>query len=336
MDQDKHIDVSDLYEQLVDAHPTLLRLLVWQQGALLLDSSNAYARLDAETNLLKKFANAIIHLMPFMRSPLSDFHGELKNVRSVTKTITSLLAGLVFGKDILAHLEDPIRLYFPEIPADDPKATIRLKHLLSNTSGLPTVDDLKSMRKLLSTANWLQTILHYPLQDQPGRNHCYSSANFHLANCLLERVLDSNLLHYAGEHFFHPLGIHDLYWACDPQGVPFGGSDLYLRAEDMLKIGILCYQHGKWEGKQIIAQQWLDAATRPVIKVNDTDQYGYGWWVDHNVVQGCLPSFSACGVGGQRIIVIPSQASIVISISLTSLHAHSSMVDDLVCAYFSK
>ncbi len=98
MDQDKHIDVSDLYEQLVDAHPTLLRLLVWQQGALLLDSSNAYARLDAETNLLKKFANAIIHLMPFMRSPLSDFHGELKNVRSVTKTITSLLAGLVLGK----------------------------------------------------------------------------------------------------------------------------------------------------------------------------------------------------------------------------------------------
>jgi hypothetical protein len=32
-------------------------------GQLLLDSSNPHARLDAETNLLKKFANAIIHLM---------------------------------------------------------------------------------------------------------------------------------------------------------------------------------------------------------------------------------------------------------------------------------
>ncbi|NMC47016.1 MAG: serine hydrolase [Chloroflexi bacterium] len=336
MDQGKSVDISGLYEQLVNAHPTLLRLLVWQQGKLLLDSSNPHARLDAETNLLKKFANAIIHLMPFMRSPLSDFHGELKNVRSVTKTITSLLAGAVFGQDILAHLEDPIRLYFPEIPADDPKAAIRLKHLLSNTSGLPTVDDLKSMRSLLSTANWLQTILRYPLQDQPGRNYYYSSANFHLTNCLLERVLGSRLLQYAEAQLFQPLGIQDMFWACDPQGVPFGGSDLYLHPEDMLKIGILCQQHGKWQGQQIIPQQWLDVATRPVVKVDEADRYGYGWWVDHNVEQGCLPSYSACGVGGQRIIIIPDKECIVVSTALTSLHAHSNSVDDLVCAYFSK
>ena len=327
---------ADLFDALKAHHPYLLRMLFWQNEQLLLDVSNPNARLDRETNLLKKFANAIIRLMPFMRSPLSDFHGELKNVRSVTKTITSLLTGMVFGEEMLTHLEDPIRQYFPEIPADDPKAAIRLKHLLSNTSGLPTVDDLKSMRRLLSTADWLQTILRYPLQDQPGRNYYYSSANFHLTTCLLERVLGSRLLQYAVEHFFHPLGIGDLYWACDPQGVPFGGSDLYLHPEDMLKIGIVCQQHGKWQGKQIVPKQWLEAATRPVIKVNEADQYGYGWWVDHNVEQGCLPSYSACGAGGQRIIVIPSQGSIVVTTSLTSLHAHSNVIDNAVIAYFSQ
>ena len=325
---------SALLDTLKVQHPYLLRLLIWQDDQLVLDANNPDARLDQETNLLKLFANAFIRLMPFMRSPLSDFHGELKNVRSVTKTITSLLAGMVFGNDILSRLDDPIRNYFPEIPVDDPKAAIQLRHLLSNTSGLPTIDDLSSMRKLLSTKNWLQTILQYPLQDQPGHSSIYSSANFHLTTCLLERVLGSSLLQFAQEHLFQPLGISEIFWECDPQGVPFGGSDLYLKPEDMLSIGKLCLGNGKWDERRIVPGAWLSLATQPVIRVDEKDQYGYGWWVDYTYELTHLHSFSACGVGGQRIIIVPDKKAIAVTTSLTSLHAHSNVIDDAVMVYF--
>lgn len=325
-----------LFEALKTQHPALLRVILWQNDQLILDARNPDARVDRETNFLKKFFKALIRVMPFMRSPLSDFRGSYKNVRSVTKTIVSLLAGMVFQEDILARLDDPIRIYFPEIPADDPKAAIRLKHILSNTSGMPTIDDLHDMHNLFATKNWLQTILHFPLLDEPGNSYIYSSANFHLVTCLLERVLGSSLLKFAADQLFSPLGISAFYWSCDPQGVPFGGSDLYLKPENMLTVGKLCLQNGIWEKKQIVPSIWLETATKPIWKVSERDQYGYGWWIDHGPMSNNLHSFSACGVGGQRIIVIPEKKAVTVTTSLTGLHANSDAVDDLTISYFTK
>jgi len=325
-----------LFEMLKLQHPALLRLLLWQDDQIILDASNPKARVDRETNFLRKFFKAFIRIMPFMRSPLSDFRGSFKNVRSVTKTIVSLLTGMVFQNNILSRLDDPIRTYFPEIPADNPKAAIRIKHLLSNTSGMPTIDDLRDMHNLFATKNWLQTILRFPLLDEPGNSYIYSSANFHLTTCLLERVLGSSLLKFAADQLFSPLGISAFYWSCDPQGVPFGGSDLYLKPEDMLTIGKLCFQNGKWGQKQIIPRIWLETATQPIWKVSDRDQYGYGWWIDHGPIESSLHTFSACGVGGQRIIIIPVKKAVVVTTSLTGLHANSNAVDDLIISYFTQ
>ena len=324
-----------LFEALKSQHPALLRMLIWQKNKLILDAENTEAHLDRETNFLKKFFRAVIHIMPFMRSPLSDFRGSYKNVRSVTKTFTSLLAGMVFQEEILSRLDDPIRVYFPEIDADDPKAAIRLKHLLSNTSGMPTIDDLHDMHDLFATKNWLRTILRFPLLDQPGNSYIYSSANFHLAACLLERALGSSLLKFAADQLFNSVGIPAFYWSCDPQGVPFGGSDLYLKPEDMLSIGKLCLWNGKWGQKQIVPKIWLETATQPIWKIDEKDQYGYGWWIDHSSVKRSMHSFSACGVGGQRIIIIPEKEAVIVTTCLTGLHANSGIIDDLVFSYFS-
>lgn len=328
--------LESFFIDLKNNHPPLLRVLVWQNGSIVLDADNPDARIDRETNLLRIIGSAFLRFMPFMRTPLSDFRGDLKNVRSVTKTITSLLVGMVFSEQAPKVLDQSIRTYFPEISCDDPKSAICLRHLLSNTAGFASIEDFNSMRRLFSTENWIQTILGYPLQAEPGSTYIYSSANFHLAAGLLERALGTSLLDYAAANLFHPLGINDLFWEQDPQGIPFGGSDLYLTPEDMLTIGLACLNEGKWQGKQIIPGTWLQLSTQPQVKVNEHDQYGFGWWVNHNYREGCLPSYSACGVGGQRITIIPARDTIVVTISLTSLYISSSGLDDAVCAYFSQ
>jgi len=325
------------FDELKSIHPPLLRMLVWQNDSIVLDAINPEARMDRETNLLRIVGKAFLGFMPFMRIPLSDFRGELKNVRSVTKTFTSLLAGLVFQDQINAVLDESICNFFPEISPEDSKAAIHLRHLLSNTAGFASIEDFNSMRKLFSTENWVQTILQFPLQAQAGSTYIYSSANFHLAASLLERALGASLLDFARDTLFQPLGITDFFWEQDPQGVPFGGSDLYLKPEDMLTVGLVCLDDGKWKGNhQVIPPQWLQLSTQPLVKVNEHDHYGFGWWVNHNQDEGCISTYSACGVGGQRIVIIPERKSVVVTISLTSLYSHSESLDDAICAYFSQ
>lgn len=334
MSDQNTLNFESLYASLIEKHPSLLQMLVWKDGVTLLNENNPVARLDARTNFLTTLVRPFLPLLTHTRVTLSDFQDGLKNVRSVTKTITSILAGMVFGNRIEEQLDEPIAAYLPSIPKDDPKAAIRLRHLLSNTSGLPTIEDIRSMRRLLSTPNWVDTILRYPLHAAPGETYIYSSANFHLTNAILARVLGANLLEYAKKELFGSLGIQSLFWNCDPQGVPFGGSDLYLRAEDMLKIGQLCLNKGKWKNTHIIPSTWLELATQPRIKVNEADNYGYGWWVDHKREAGCCHTISACGVGGQRIVLVPHEKTVIVTTSLTSLHVDSSVIDDAICDFF--
>jgi len=99
---------------------------------------------------------------------------------------------------------------------------------------------------------------------------------------------------------------------------------------------LVCLDGGKWNGKQVLPQQWLHLSTQPLEKANEQDHYGFGWWVNHNQNEGCIPTYSACGVGGQRIIIIPEKDTVVVTISLTSLYIRSANLDDAVCAYFSQ
>jgi len=46
-------------------------------------------------------------------------------------------------------------------------------------------------------------------------------------------------LEYAKAKLFGPLGISDVFWSFDPQGISNGGWGLYLKPRDMAKIGYL-------------------------------------------------------------------------------------------------
>jgi CubicO group peptidase (beta-lactamase class C family) len=76
----------------------------------------------------------------------------------------------------------------------------------------------------------------------------------------------------------------------------------------MAKLGYLFLHNGIWEGRQVVSEAWVQAATRQQAPTEGGLGYGYQWWIDP--VQG---SYSARGRYGQSIFVFPSLDLIVVT-----------------------
>ena len=118
--------------------------------------------------------------------------------------------------------------------------------------------------------------------------------------------IDSTLIHdatgqmaleYAQEHLFGPLGISDVNWPANPQGISIGWGEMRMRPHDMLKIGYLYLNEGRWGDEQVVPAQWVAASTRKHIDGTLQDGYGYQWWVAGEDV------YMALGYSGQYILV---------------------------------
>ena len=118
-------------------------------------------------------------------------------------------------------------------------------------------------------------------------------------------------LDYLKPRLFDPLGIKDPTWATSPQGISLGGYGLSIRTEDIARFGQLYLQKGKWEGKQLVPESWVDLATARQTSngsapTSDWDQgYGYQFWrARHNAYRGD-------GAFGQYCLVMPDQDTVV-------------------------
>ena len=103
------------------------------------------------------------------------------------------------------------------------------------------------------------------------------------------------------------------------QGNSFGCTGLELMARDMLKIGQLYLNEGKWKEKQLISPDWVETSTKKHLSGSFPffADYGYLWWVQnvnkHN-------TYFAGGIGGQYIVVIPDLKICVVILSQTDRH----------------
>jgi len=127
---------------------------------------------------------------------------------------------------------------------------------------------------------------------------------------ILSRTTGRNELAFARQELFGPLGIRDVRWPADPQGNNYGWSDLQLHPLDMAKFGQLLLQRGRWNGRQIIPQTWIETATRAhVTRTGGRDHYGYFWWIPGENLPGV---FEAVGRGGQRITIWPAKDLVLV------------------------
>ncbi len=227
------------------------------------------------------------------------------NVKSVSKTIVASLTGAALDRGVFTSVEQPVApLLGAFLPADaDPRlGDITVADLLTMQAGLERTSG-GSYGQWVQSDNWVAYALARPFVAAPGSRMLYSTGSYHLLGAALARVANRSLLALARDWLGAPLGIDFPPWTRDPQGFFMGGNNMALSPLELWRFGELWRQGGRWDGTQVLSEQWIEASWEPRTRSPwSGDLYGYGWFLART---GRHDVAYARGYGGQMLYVLP-------------------------------
>ncbi|MBO5400029.1 MAG: serine hydrolase [Alistipes sp.] len=246
---------------------------------------------------------------------------KLHILNSVSKTFTSTAVGLAIAEGKLSLSDKVVDLFPDKLPTEvsDNLKKVEVRHLLTMSGGHDTEP---SRRTMPEGADWVEAFLAHPFEHEPGTYFWYNSMGTYMLSAIVQKVTGEKVIDYLTPRLFEPLAIEGATWQESPQGINTGGWGLYLKTEDLAKMGQLILRRGEWNGKQIVPAEWIDQMTtahidsRPAgmrpeqitFKAEDSDWlqgYGYQMWrCRHGAVR-------ADGANGQYIIVMPEQNVVI-------------------------
>ncbi len=237
-----------------------------------------------------------------------------RHIQSVTKSISSLVFGIARGQGYFTDLDQTLYSIMPDkFDADPRKREITLRHLLTMKSGIAFYNDNFSDVMLIDKPrDQARYILAKPLYNDPGVEFHYRDADPQLLSSAVERVTGATLEQIACEYIFSPMGIRNYYWEANVDGSSLGAHGLVMRPRDLAKIGQMVFNHGRWNGTELVPEEWIDLSTSFQTETDDDDfGYGYYWWIVPEI-----GAFTAWGHGGNSILVASEQGLVVTMTSL--------------------
>jgi CubicO group peptidase (beta-lactamase class C family) len=186
---------------------------------------------------------------------------------------------------------------------------MKVRDLLTMTCG----HDAEAKR--VNGAPSVKAFLAQPVPHEPGTHFLYNTMGSYTLSAIVTKATGQTSLEFLKPRLFEPLGIENPEWPSSPEGNSLGGYGLKLCTEDIAKFGQLYLQKGKWNGKQLIPEKWIEQATSKQVS-NDQEGHskigidwvqGYGfqfWRCTHNAFRGD-------GANGQLCIVIPEKDAVM-------------------------
>ena len=272
---------------------------------------------DYLLEFLKNLANApetAIHSFMILRKGAVIAEGSFEPYQtkmwhvsnSLCKSIVALAVGIAIGEGRLT-VEDPVIDILKDrgLPISSMlKRNLKVKHLLTMTSGL------SGNEAVAATENdWTKAVIESNQLFAPGSHFHYNSMNTYLLAVILYEVTGQNLMDYLKNRLFAPMGIENIAWGKSPEGIEKGGWGMFITIEDMAKLGQLCLNKGKWNGRQLVPETWIAEMTKCRVDSKEgRGMYGYGY----QVWMGKRPgSFLFNGMFGQIVYVIPDLETVL-------------------------
>ena len=248
-------------------------------------------------------------------------------LNSVSKTFTSMAVGLAISEGKLA-LDEKLVDIFPEHCPENPSEYLKeitVEHLLTMSCGHSTDPTHESWE--VKDKSWIRFFMEHPVTHKPGTLFCYNSLGTYVLSAIVQKRTGEKVADYLYPRLFRPLGINNVSWLESHEGINTGGWGLFLKTEDLAKMGLMLLQKGQFNGCQVVPAEWIESASsaqvpcvpagmnsddadklRKVAKTSDWLQgYGYQMW------RCRYNAFRADGANGQYIIMIPDKNAVVVT-----------------------
>jgi CubicO group peptidase (beta-lactamase class C family) len=256
------------------------------------------------------------------------------DLASITKQFTA--AGIMLlVEEKKVDLEASIAAYLPDVP--DPWKALTVRHLLTHTSGLPTLDEDFTgfrTRKVLRHNLDLTTALMYDaarfdtLRFRPGEQYLYSDVGYFLLGMITEKASGMSWRAFVQKRIFEPLAMTESYVGDRTRIHKNEARGYTLRDGELINIrrvrdfetpshlGIFSnvYDLVKWDAA-LYTDKLLTANSRAAmwtpVRLADgsTYPYGFGWQVWH---QRGHTVHRHTGITGTEIVRLPDDGLVII------------------------
>lgn len=227
---------------------------------------------------------------------------------SLSKSFTSTAIGFAVQEGLLS-IHDLVISFFPnKIPENTAwqLKQLRVKDLLTMSTG-----HNKEPFPADTDDDWVKTFLDSELPYLPGTHFMYNTPATYMLSAIIHKISGEKLVDYLYPRLFEPLQIEKPQWEMDPKGINTGGWGLHLKTEDIAKFGQFYLQKGKWNGSQLLSEDWITMATSKQVSNgsnpdNDWMQgYGFQFW------RSRYNTYRGDGAMGQFCLVFPDQDTVV-------------------------
>ncbi|MGD8171698.1 serine hydrolase domain-containing protein [Vibrio sp. TRT 21S02] len=246
------------------------------------------------------------------------------SIQSISKSLTSLMVGVAIEEGLIEDEESPLSTYLPHYTGffQGDKSQLTLKHFLTMSSGLdwdewslPYSDPNNVRYQEMFNSEPVKFVLDRELVQSPGAHFTYNGGLVTVVGEILaDRDRKANLAGYIPQSKMAELCFKNAYMSGQMGNVSNAAGGGFLRARDMLKLGMLVLNDGQWKGKQIVSKDWIERSTQFYVATNwDGSGYGYYWWINDHFVDGkTYRVVYGLGYGGQVIAVVKELDLIVV------------------------
>jgi CubicO group peptidase (beta-lactamase class C family) len=254
---------------------------------------------------------------------------------SAAKSVTQCLVGILVRDGRLA-LDAPAPVQEWQRPGD-PRAGLPLRSLLTMTTGLDVSDGGDEWDSLVAqlffgeySADTVRAGAGAEPAYPPDTHWAYSTATSQLLSAIVGRTVGggrAGVRAFAERELMTPLGIRSLVLEFDAAETMLGGGYVWASARDWARLGLLYLRDGRWDGRRILPEGWVEF-TRTPAPASNNGTYGAHFWISAKPAEGQWggfdPGFEAffmSGNAGQYVVMVPSRDLVVVR--LGEMHATS-------------
>ncbi len=221
------------------------------------------------------------------------------NIYSVAKVFTVTAIGMLVDRCLLKTSEFVSDILKDELPEnydehwDRTTVDMLLRHRIGIPGGALDIDCLDASK---FNPDYLYEVVTAPWDCEPDTQRKYTDAAFYVLSRIAAKRAGKPMQLFLWENLFLPLEFKEVAWSCCPQGHAMGATGLYIRSDDMVKLGGVYLENGLWKGKRIISEEWVKTVFKRSYELSPVGETG---------------AYHKGGMRGQNLMIIPAQKKVV-------------------------